>query len=79
MLKIAVLDDEPIFLERIGKKIHSIYLDMHCKVEIDHYESSKVLLDEVKDGQRYDIYVLDVEVPGLSGVDGLPTVRHRRI
>ena len=69
MLKIAVLDDEPIFLERIGKKIHSIYLDMHCKVEIDHYESSKVLLDEVKDGQRYDIYVLDVEVPGLSGVE----------
>ena len=68
MLKIAVLDDEPIFLERIGKKIHSIYVDMHRKVEIDHYESGSVLLDEVKDGKRYDIYVLDVEVPGLSGI-----------
>lgn len=69
MLKIAVLDDEPVFLERIEKKVYSIYGKMHCKVEVDSYSRGKVLLDEVNDGKRYDIYVLDVEVPDLTGVE----------
>ena len=69
MIKIAVLDDEPIFLERIGKKIYSIYGEMHRKVEVDHYSHGQVLLDEVKDAKWYDVYVLDVEVPDLSGVE----------
>lgn len=69
MVKIAVLDDEPIFLERISKKIDSIYKKNHIKAAVDCYNNGKVLLDEVNDGRRYDIYVLDVEVPGISGVE----------
>ena len=57
MIKIAVLDDEPIFLERIGKRIYSIYGEMHRKVEVDHYSRGQVLLDEVSDEKRYDIYI----------------------
>ena len=69
MIKIAVLDDEPIFLEKISKKVDVIYKECHIKAEVDCYSNGKVLLDEVKDGKRYDIYVLDVEVPGISGVE----------
>lgn len=69
MVKIAVLDDEPIFLERISKKVDSIYKKNHIKAAVDCYNNGKVLLDEVNDGRRYDIYVLDVEVPGISGVE----------
>lgn len=69
MLKIALLDDEPIFLESIGKKVYSIYENMHCKVDVDRYSSGKVLLDEVKDGKRYDIFILDIEVPDMTGVE----------
>ena len=69
MIKIAVLDDEPIFLEKISRKVDVIYKECHIKAEVDRYSNGKVLLDEVKDGKRYDIYVLDVEVPGISGVE----------
>ena len=69
MIKIAVLDDEPIFLEKISRKVDVIYKECHIKSEVDRYSNGKVLLDEVKDGKRYDIYVLDVEVPGISGVE----------
>lgn len=69
MVKIAVLDDEAIFLARISEKVESIYRESHVKAEVDGYSNGKVLLDEVKDGKRYDIYVLDVEVPDLSGVE----------
>lgn len=69
MIKIAILDDEEIFREHIGKKVNSVYARMHCKVEVDCYSNGQVLYDEVCDGKRYDIYILDVEVPGLSGVE----------
>ena len=69
MVKIAVLDDEPVFLERISKKVDMYYKKCHMKAEIDCYSNGRVLLDEVKDGKRYDIYVLDIEVPDLSGVE----------
>ena len=69
MVKIAVLDDEPIFLERISKKVDAYFKKYHMKTQVDGYSNGKVLLDEVKDGKRYDIYVLDIEVPDLSGVE----------
>lgn len=69
MIKIAVLDDEAVFRESIQKKVYGIYARMHCRVEVDCYSNGQVLYDEVDDGKRYDIYILDVEVPGLSGVE----------
>ena len=56
MVKIAVLDDEPIFLERISKKVDLIYKKNHIKAAVDCYSNGKVLFDEVSDGKRYDIY-----------------------
>lgn len=69
MIKIAILDDEEIFRENICKKVYAAYARMHCSVQVDSYDNGKVLYDEVNDGRRYDVYILDVEVPGLSGVE----------
>ena len=42
MVKIAVLDDEPIFLERVSKKVDSIYKKNHIKAAVDCYNNGKV-------------------------------------
>lgn len=69
MLKIAVLDDEQIFYESIKKEIYSFYEKVHLAVSVDCYSSGKALLYEVDDGKYYDIYLLDIDLPDMSGID----------
>lgn len=69
MLKIAVLDDEQIFYESIKKKIYSFYEKLHLVVSVDCYSSGKALMYEVDDGKYYDIYLLDIDLPDMSGID----------
>lgn len=69
MLKVAVLDDEKIFCEAIQRKVYSIYQKMHVAVKVDGYSCGKELLYEVDDGTYYDIYLLDIELPDMSGME----------
>lgn len=69
MLKISVLDDEQIFYESIKKKIYSFYEKLHLVVSVDCYSSGKALMYEVDDGKYYDIYLLDIDLPDMSGID----------
>ncbi len=69
MLRIAVLDDEPIFHNNIRRKIYSIYDEIHLAVDVDCYSSGKELMYEVEDGKHYDIYLLDIDLPDMSGID----------
>ena len=68
MLKIAVLDDEQIFHKSVEKKIYSFYEKIHLAVNVNCYSSGKELLYEVDDGQYYDIYLLDIDLPDMPGI-----------
>ena len=41
MLKIAVLDNEAIFYERVSRRLYSIYEKMHLAVDVDCYSSGR--------------------------------------
>ena len=69
MLKIAILDDEIIFHDKIRNKIYSIYGQKHLAVNVECYSSGKELMYEVDDGKSYDIYLLDIDLPDMSGID----------
>lgn len=69
MLKIAVLDDEAIFYERVSRRLYLIYEKMHLAVDVDCYRSGRELMYEVDDGKYYDIYLLDIDLPDMSGID----------
>lgn len=77
MLKVAVLDDEKIFCESIRERIYSIYRNMHVAVEVDDYHFSRELLYEVDDGAYYDIYLLDIELPDMSGMELAQKLREK--
>lgn len=58
--RIAVCDDERIFIDRI----RSILLD--C--EIQEFTDSRKLLQAVKKGEEYDVIFLDIVMPALDGM-----------
>lgn len=76
MLRIAVCDDEEEHLKRTAALVEN-YLQarpgLHGQVE--PFRSGGTLLARAKDAGGFDLYVLDILMPQLSGID---TGRHLR-
>jgi DNA-binding NarL/FixJ family response regulator len=70
MIKIIVADDHPVFREGL-KKILNKEIDIEVSGEVS---SGEELLNELTNSE-YDMIILDVGLPGRSGIDILSDVR----
>ena len=68
MLRFALCDDEKEYLQT-SKKLLEEYaaqndeaLDLHCFSNISH------LMDSIEGGTEYDAYILDIYMPGITGI-----------
>lgn len=69
MLKIACCDDNEIQRELINDLLNT-YVDEHClEVESSFFSSGKELLQSIRDGKNADIYILDVVMPDINGLE----------
>lgn len=69
MVRIAAVEDEEIVLNSIISltKQYFYKIEIHC--QIDGYRNSELLLYEINEKHNYDIYLLDIEMPGLNGIE----------
>jgi len=76
-LNIAVCDDEKIFRDEIVDAIYDYFgkLDTNCFM----YENGKQLLDAFDEGKEFDAYFLDIEMPGLDGMQTANELRNKGI
>ena len=74
MIKIAVVDDDNIYLTRIDAYFREFMNSNSIDYELKTFSSGKALLESVK-RIDYDILVLDIDMPEISGIDIAKNVR----
>ena len=74
MLQIAICDDEVTNILKV-KELAELFFRTHCvEIRIEIYKSSDNLLYDMQDGQYFDLFLLDIEMPEVSGMDLAKTI-----
>lgn len=77
VLDIAILDDEQIYLEATASLIRE-YRDAHSELDISlHIFTSPY--DLLGNGATFDVYLLDVVMPDMTGIDVATVLREKRV
>ncbi len=67
-MKIAIIDDEPLFLEEIEKRITKVCNQFEVELKIECYDSPMLIIDE-DDFSAFDIVLLDIDMPNVNGIE----------
>lgn len=73
--RIAILDDEQEYISLITSITKEYMLKRGFEYEIKTYTSSKDLMDDYNASKKEMIYLLDVEVPGMNGIEVAKQIR----
>lgn len=68
-ITIAVCEDNPSSLDYIQKSIQSILPSYGASGVVSGYTSSIQLLSLLQEGSRFQLYFLDIDMPGLNGLE----------
>lgn len=65
-MRIAICDDEKVHLEHTKNALEEAYKSLDLLVDV--YSDSKAFL-ECMPKQNYDLVILDIEMPGMNGIE----------
>ena len=68
-MKIAILDDEPVYLDLVQGIIEDFARKNRRIYEIKKYQYSRELLWDLEEGVYYDAYILDIQMPDMNGME----------
>ena len=69
MTRIAIVDDEEEYLEEMRHDINDFYFKQGISCNIDTYSKAELLIYELQEKAYYDIYLLDIEMPQIDGLE----------
>ena len=76
MIKLAVLDNEVQMLEHICDYINSLD-EISSKIQIHKYVSAEAVLKAIKQGEKFDIILSDIELDTLQGIEFGKMIREK--
>ena len=65
-MKLAIIDDEKAFAERLRSYVLTLFAEKHTAVDITVTDNSEFIL---YNGKQFDVILLDIEMPSCSGID----------
>lgn len=78
-INIAICDDEIESIEKIRNKIMDIVNGKNIQIDIFTYLNSKRAVDVLQsDKEHFDILLLDIDMPELSGLEVAKAIRKKR-
>lgn len=75
-IRIGILEDEHIFVEKLQDTICAWAKERDCLVEISDYQTSESFLPAFENGGKFDIVFLDIMLP--SGLNGMAVAERMR-
>ena len=79
LLKIAICDDEKMFCDSAEGMLKLYMEEKAMPFQADVFNIPSELLDMTEKGTIYDIYLLDIYMPGISGMSIATELRNRDI
>ena len=79
MLRIAVCDDEKIYIDNISDLVKKYSEKKSVEIDVYQFKRSFDLLDRIEEGELYDAFLLDIYMPGISGMDVAEELRKKHI
>lgn len=73
MIRIAFIEDDPFYLQGLKTAIH-LQPEMVCAIAAGSIDD---FWKEIPDRATLDIIFIDIDLPGRSGVEALPSLRRR--
>ncbi len=69
MIKIALCDDYKIQLDLVEEIVNDYVKENSLPAEVRAFESGEALLTDIARNGKYDIYILDMILPGIKGIE----------
>ena len=79
VLKIAICDDEKMFCDSAERMLKLYMEDKAMPFQADVFNVPSELLDMTEKGTIYDIYLLDIYMPGITGMSIATELRSRGV
>lgn len=77
MIQIAFCDDNPKELSNLNHYMTQYNLDRNLNCDYDVFSNGLDLIAAIDNGKDYNLYVLDIIMPGLTGMDLAKEIRIR--
>ena len=75
MLKIAICDDEKIFIDTLYSHLKPIFNNMYNESEFSSFQNAPALLNAFK-ADNFDVIFLDIDMPKMSGFEVAKEIRN---
>ena len=79
MLRIAVCDDEQLYLDKTRAMLEQYAAAHDMEITAEAFMTPSALLDSMDAGERHDIYLLDIYMPGVSGMSVATELRSKGV